>query len=43
MLLRASLRIAENEGVSGVSAFCSPQRDLCCFQKWLTVFTDAAT
>src|SRR5258707_12112920 len=37
----ASSRIAENERVGRVTAFCSHQPDLYCFQKWLAVLTDA--
>src|SRR5260221_7290337 len=39
----ASSRIAENERVGRVIAFCSHQPDLCCFQKWLAVVADPAT
>jgi hypothetical protein len=42
----ASLRalgIPENEYVGRVTTFCSHQRDLCCFQKWLATLTDPAT
>jgi hypothetical protein len=40
--IAAPLRIAENEHVGRVTAFCSHQRDLCCFQKWFAVLADAA-
>jgi hypothetical protein len=43
LVTNCSLRIAENERIGRVTAFCSHQRDLCCFQKWLAVLTDAAT
>jgi hypothetical protein len=37
------LGIPKNEHVGWVTAFCSHQRDLSCFQKWLAVLTDPAT
>jgi len=37
------LRIAENQRVGWVTAFCSHERDLFRSQKWLAILTDAAT
>src|SRR5260221_8184784 len=39
----APLGIEKNERVGRVTEFCSHQPDLCCFQKWLAVLTDAAS
>jgi hypothetical protein len=35
------LGIPENECVGRVTAFCSYQRDFCCYQEWLALLADA--